>query len=147
MSHMQKIFLETSYFIRFFTKDDSEKFQECVDLIELIKLGKIHPYISNIVILEIVFVLTRIYKFPVIKILPVLKDTLQLRNITLIEKTDTKLALKFFQKTNIKYSDCLISTQVPEGVLLVTYDSDFSKINSLTTSTPKEITKLFIYQK
>lgn len=136
---MRKAFIETSVFIRFLTRDNEEKYQECIKLFEQISLGKILPYTSNTVIAEIIFILKRHYNFPKKKILSAIEKLLILRNLTLIEKTDTKQALKFFAKYNIKYGDALIAAQVPIKVSLLTYDADFIKVPSLNTKMPKDI--------
>lgn len=134
-----KIFLETSVIIRFLTQDDAKKYKDTLQLFEKIQDGRLAPYISNIVVAEIIFVLTRLYQFSKDKVLAALTDLLALRNIVIIEKTDTKKALNHFKKFNIKYSDCLIATQVPKGAVLVTYDSDFKRISSLDSKTPPEV--------
>lgn len=136
---MKKLFLETSIFVRYFTADDENKFRDCVQLLEVIeKEGKVRPYISNIVILEILFVLTHVYNFSKKDVLDGIDKILNLRNITLIEKTDTKQALKLYKKYNIKYADCLIASQLLRGIKLVTYDEEFSKIKILSVLTPAE---------
>ena len=85
-----KIFIETSVFIRFLSQDDIKKYKDVSRLIEMIQEGKATPYISSMVITEIVFVLTRLYQFSKDKVLAALTDLLALRNIVLIEKTDTR---------------------------------------------------------
>jgi predicted nucleic acid-binding protein len=136
---MKKAFIETSVFVRFLTRDVEEKYQECAIFFEQVSLGKILPYTSNTVISEIIFILDRHYSFPKKKILAAIDKLLALRNLTLIEKTDTRKALTIFKKHNIKYEDCLISAQVPPQTILTTYDKDFTKIPSLKTTTPKGI--------
>lgn len=134
-----KVFLETSVVIRFLTRDDAKKYKDTSRLIEKIQEGKITPYTSNIVITEIIFVLTRLYQFSKDRVLAALTDFLALRNMVLIEKTDTKKAMHYFKKFSIKYTDCLIATQVPEEAVLITYDSDLQKISSLNAKTPQEM--------
>lgn len=136
---MNKIFIDTSIFIRFLTQDIPAKYSECEMLFKLVQDGKIKSYISNFVLFEIIFVLSRQYKFPKKRILQILSQILKIRNITVIEKTDTIEALKLYDQYNIKYGDCVITTQVPKGVILVTYDADFSKIPSLESKTPAEL--------
>ncbi len=134
-----KIFLDTNIFIRFLTRDNEKMFDECRKLFEFIRMGKIVPYTSNIVLLEIVFILTRQYKFPKNDVRKDLEKLINLRNLTLIETADTKDAVRLFGNTNIKFSDCYISTQIPTGVTLVTYDKDFKKISSISAKTPAEV--------
>lgn len=136
---MSKVFVETSVFIRFLTADDHQKFKDCTVFFKKIEQGKLRPYTSNIVLLEILFLLTKLYKFPKTKVLKDVSQILNLRNITLIEKTDTRKALKIFNQYNIKYADCLITTQVPPKTLLATYDEDFVKLKTLKTLTPNEV--------
>lgn len=136
---LMKVFIDTSIFVRFFTHDLPDKVNECERIFEVIKDGKIKPYISNVVFMELVFVLTRQYKFKKDIVVKVLANLLNLRNLVVIEKTNTRQAIRIYKKNNIKYGDCLIATQVPEGVSIVTYDTDFSKIPFLKSITPAEI--------
>src|SRR3989344_1080529 len=136
---MVKVFVETSVFLRFLTADDAQKFQDCVALFEKVEQGKIRPYASNVVILEILFLLTKLYKFPKAKVLSDIGKILNLRNLTLIEKTDTKMALNLFNKFNIKYADCLIAGQVPKATILLTYDEDFKKLKNYNIAAPAEV--------
>ena len=136
---MVKVFIETSVFMRFLTADDAQKFKDCVVLFEKVEQGKIRPYVSNIVILEILFLLTKLYKFPKAKVLADIGKILNLRNLTLIEKTDTRTALKMFDEYNIKYADCLIAGQIPKQTTLLTYDEDFKKLKDLKTASPTQV--------
>lgn len=139
---MEKIFLETSFFIRYFTADDKEKFEDCRELLEATEKGRLRPYTSNIVLLEILFVLTKVYKFSKKEALEGIKKVIAIRNLTLVEKSDSEKAFGLFEKYNIKYADCLISTQVPKGVKLVTYDEEFSKIKNLILTTPRDFVSI-----
>ena len=133
---MHKVFIDTSVFIRFLTFDDKQKAQECEQFFKQVEQGKLRPYISNIVILEIQFVLTRLYSFPKNKVLLDIGNLIALRNLTIVEKTDTKKALSLHKKINVKYPDCLISTQIPKDTKVVTYDEDFSKIPGIFVAKP-----------
>lgn len=136
---MTKVFIDTNVFVRFLTQDDPKKFQECKKFFEFIEKGKIRPYTSNIVILEIQFVLTRQYNVAKKEVLENIDDLLSLRHITLIEKTNTRIALSLYKKYNIKFTDCLIATQIPRGSKLVTYDEEFKKIKGISVSSPEEL--------
>lgn len=135
---MTKVFIDTSIFIRFLTKDDVEKYNQCAKFFDLVELGKLRSYTSNIVILEIQFVLIRLYKFPKDKVLEDINNLLSLRNLTLIEKSNTQEAIAIYQKQNIKYPDCLIATQIPVDTKMVSYDTDFSKIKNLPVALPED---------
>lgn len=138
---MIKIFLETSVFIRFFTQDDPEKGEKCTQLFRMIEQGKARPYTSNIVLMEIIYILIKVYHYPKQEVVKDVSRALSLRNLILVEKTNTKMALNYFKNYSIKYGDCLIATQIPPKVTLITYDSDFSKIPSLILATPEILIK------
>ena len=135
----KKAFIDTSVFIRFFTNDDPEKFQDCLEFFEVVESGKIRPYISQVVIFEIVFVLSRLYSFPKEKILLAIDEICNIRNITVIEVTNTRSALDLYGVYSIKYQDCLIVTQIPQGCTLVTYDDEFKRVPTITPRTPMEL--------
>lgn len=134
---MTKVFIDSNIFIRFLTQDDPHKAIQCTEFFKKIGEGSLRPYISGLIILEIQFVLIRIYKFPKAKVLDDINTILTLRNLTLIEKANTKIALDLYKKHNIKYADCLIATQIPKGTQLVTYDKEFEKLK-LSTTTPED---------
>ena len=135
---MIKVFIDTSVFIRFLTQDDPRKFKDCFKFFEKIELGKLRPYTANIVILEIHFVLTRLYKQSKTKVVSDIENLLALRNLTLIDKTDTTKALNLYKRQNIKFADCYIATQVPGTCHLVTYDEEFSKVKTISVKEPKD---------
>lgn len=135
---MVKIFIDSNIFIRFLTQDDPQKAASCIRLFEIIEEGRLRPYISNVVILEILFVLKKQYKFPKEKVIDDINTILSIRNLTVIEKTNTQRAFTLYKKYNIKFGDCLIATQIPKGVKLVSYDSEFIKIK-IPTFTPAEL--------
>lgn len=134
-----KIFIDTNIFVRLLTHDVPQKVKECERLFEFIQNGSIKPYISNVVIMELVYILTKQYRFNKAVVTKALEKIFKLRNITIIESTKTQEALVLFKKYSIKYGDCLIATQVPKGVGLLSYDTDFPKILAIKSITPAEI--------
>jgi len=134
-----KLFLDTNIFLRFLLNDAQKSYEEVVQLFEKIEEGKIKPYTSNIVILEIIFVLTKTLKVNQKVVLKDIEALLSMRGLTLIDKTHTKKALRVYKETCIKYADCLIATQIPSDMRLCTYDQEFSRIKSLKTCKPGDI--------
>ena len=134
-----KIFLDTNIFLRFFINDNENKFLDCVKLFQKIKEGLITPYTSNVVFIEFLYTAIRFYKFSKKATLKAVDRILKMRNLTIIERTNTKKALEFFKLYNIKYGDCLIATQIPEKAILCSYDEDFIKIPHLKVKNPSQI--------
>ncbi len=139
---MNKVFIDTNTFIYFLNENESVKKQNCTKLFRTIESGKIKPYSSNIVFMELVYVLVKTFKQSKKTAAQILTKLSQMRNFTLIEKTDTKKALFFFGKHNIKFGDCLIATQIPSESTLITYDKDFQKISGVNSMTPEKFLRL-----
>lgn len=137
---MKKVFIDTNVWIRHLVHDN-EQYNDCLQLFEIVEQGKIAPYISNIVVLEITYVLISVYNIPKQQALQDIHDILQTRGLVVIEKTNTTKALSLAKTTRVKISDCFIASQIPENMTLCTYDQDFKKFPQLQIATPKEILK------
>lgn len=135
---MKKIFIDSNIWLRLFTKDPSPQFETSHKLITKVETGNFLPYVSNIVLLEVAFTLKTYYKLKHQQIITYLDTILHTRNLTIIERADSKKALSLFSKTKIKYADCLIATQIKPGMRLVTYDRDFEKLIPKQSITPAE---------
>jgi predicted nucleic acid-binding protein len=136
-----KIFIDSNIWLRFFLANEEKSFKACQKLFQLIETGRIKPYTSTIVLLEVNYVLVSIYKVASSSVFQDLKNILTTRNLTLIEKADFVKSLDLSQKLKIKLADCLISLQVPKDSFLVTYDKDFKKFKNLKVKTPEELIK------
>lgn len=139
-----KVFLDTNIFLRFYLRDVPEQFEECQILFQVIQQGLITPYTSSVVLLEINYVMRQTYKVPKQLVLNQIVKLKKLRNLTLIEKTDSQSAIRIYEKLNIKLGDCLIATQLPTNTTLVTYDDEFKKIPGLTIAFPGEVVKKLV---
>ena len=134
---MKKLFLDTNIWLRFIL-EDNEQAKDCRELIAQVEAGKWRVYTSTIVMLEINYVLSSVYKIKRSEVLRDLEAILKTRNLTLIEKTDFNQALKFCRQFGVKLSDCLIAAQLPKKMILVSYDQDFKKL-PITVKTPANL--------
>lgn len=134
-----RIFLDTNVFLRYLVNDNASMHLDCTAIIKRIMEGKIKPLTSNVVFIELFYTLTRTYKFSSDLVTNALTKLFQLRNLVIIERTDTKRAFKLYRQLHIKFGDCLIATQIPKGANLVTYDDDFKKLRGLYPQTPKQL--------
>lgn len=136
---MKKIFLDTNIWLRYFLNDEKKQFIDCQKLLSLNETGKLRIYTSTICLLEIVYTLSSFYKITRNQIIINLEEILSSRNLTLIERTNFPKTLEFFKKHQIKFTDCLIASQLPPKTILCTYDADFKKIKSIVSKTPIEL--------
>lgn len=135
---MKKLFLDTNIWLRFFLRDN-EQAKDCSELLNHVELGNLTPYISSIILLEINYVLTFTYKYPGSKSYKYLEGILKTRGLTVIEKTNSANAMKNYKSHKIKFTDCLIASQIPKDMVLITYDQEFKKIPGLSVQTPAQI--------
>lgn len=134
---MNKLFLDTNVWLRFILEDNLQA-KDCRKLIVQIESGKWRVYTSTIVMMEINYVLSSVYKIKTNQVLNDLEAILKTRNLTLIEKTDFRQALKYYKQTKIKLTDCLIAAQLQPKMILVSYDRDFLKL-PVTVKTPADL--------
>jgi predicted nucleic-acid-binding protein len=135
---MNKIFLDTNIWIRPLV-EDSKQSTEIINLIKAVDQGQFQPYTSNIVLLEVNFVLQSVYKAKSSSVITDIQNILKTKSLVLIEKTRFKEAIKLHQQTRVKLTDCLIATQLPPNTTLITYDQDFQKLPGVTSKTPKQL--------
>lgn len=139
----KKLFIDTNIWLRFLVKDESEQHQASAKLIEQIEQGVYQPYTSSWVMMELFFVLTKLYAHQPLPAQTIIKQILTTRSLTLIEKTSLSAAISLSQQTKVKLADCLIATQIPTGIMLVTYDHDFTKLakhlTNLQIQTPETL--------
>jgi len=136
---MVRVFFDSNVWIAYLTQRNETEFKSVNQLINLVKDGKIIPYTSNIVFLEVFFVLVSLYKFNKLTVGKDLTSLFDLRNLIVVEKTDTRKAFEYCQQFQIKLADAFIATQIPEKVTLSTFDKEFKKLAFLESATPSEI--------
>ena len=131
--------MDTNIFVRFLVNDDPVKWRDCERIFKKISLGEIIPYSSELVFLEIYYVLTSFYKRQKSEVSKDLLKFLKLRNLVLIKKYDLGRAFRMRNRLGIKLADCLISSQIPKNVLLCSYDRDFKKVKGIKLVLPQDI--------
>lgn len=131
-----KIFLDTNLLLRYYLKDNPEQFESVANLLLQIEEGQFKVYTSSIIFLEVSYVLKSVYKLSLPEIIDILDSIFTIRGITVLEKTNTKLALQFYKKYKIKFTDCLIASQMPKNTILVSFDEELSKIKEITLKKP-----------
>ncbi|KKS70915.1 hypothetical protein A3A14_01385 [Candidatus Daviesbacteria bacterium RIFCSPLOWO2_01_FULL_43_38] len=136
---MKKIFIDTNLWVRFFIEDNQEQFYQSKALLTQVEEGDFRAYTSTIVLLELQFVLQKLYHLSFEKTVEIFEIIRKVRNITIIEKTNLDLALQFLKLYKIKFPDCLIASQLPKNTVLVSFDQELSKIKEITVKDPGQI--------
>lgn len=134
-----KLLLDSNIWLRYLARDDEAAYQTCSKLFGYIQHGAIRPYISAIILLEIYWVLTSLYRVTKNSAQGDIEKISSTRRLTIIEKTHFREAFTLHKKTGVKLADCLIATQVGKGIILVTYDREFRKLPGLAVAEPEEV--------
>lgn len=134
-----KIFIDTNLWVRFFIQDVQAQYEITKSLLSKVEVGELKVYTSTIVLLELQYVLQKLYKLSLEGLIEVFEVIKRLRGITIIDKTDFDLALKFYKQYRIKFTDCLIASQLPEDTILVSFDEELSKIKEVVVKKPQEV--------
>lgn len=136
---MKKFFIDTNLWVRFFIEYNQEQFDQTKSLLAQVEKGNFRVYTSTIVLLELQFVLQKLYHLSFEKTIEIFEIICKIRNITIIEKTNLDLAIKFLKLYKIKFPDCLVASQLPKDTILVSFDEELSKIKEITVKNPKQV--------
>lgn len=136
----KRYFLDTNVFLRFFLVDSSQS-PACAQLIQLVEEGKLLVATSSIVLLELHYVLKKIYGFSEVELQTLMEMVLSIRNMQLCESLDFRQGLEWHHEYRAKLPDCLIASQVPPKAVFVSYDKDFDRLSWLKRLTPEVVIK------
>lgn len=134
-----KIFIDTNLWVRFFIQDIPDQYEATKSLLERVEQGELKIYTSTIILLELQYVLQKLYKLSLAGMIEVFEIILKVRGITVVDKTNIKQALQFYKKYKIKFTDCLIASQLPKEAVLVSFDEELVKIKEIMVKKPQEI--------
>lgn len=134
-----KIFIDTNLWVRFFLQDVQAQYEITKNLLAKVEIGELRAYTSAIVLLELQYVLQKFYKLSYEGLIEAFGVIKRLRKLTIIEKTNFDLALKYYKQYHIKFSDCLIASQLKEDMVLVSFDEELAKIKETTVKKPQEV--------
>lgn len=129
---MKKIFVDTNIILRFLLGDsDSVAVQKVLN-------GKNTLVIPDIVIAEVIWTLSRFYKWPKVKIIEFLVVLLKSSNVEFSEAVVFS-SFNTFLKNNIKYTDAYISVLMGNANIneIYSFDHDFDKIPKVKRLEPK----------
>jgi predicted nucleic-acid-binding protein len=136
---MNKAFVDTSVILRLLVKDDDIKMKAAENLLRNAGREGVVLYLLPVTILEIVWVLEKVFKFKkkdIRELTEAIMNTPQLK----VEKEDTfRKALRIYEERNVKFADAVMGYWgLEKGLMTVfTYDEkDFKRIEGLAVRKP-----------
>lgn len=137
-----KILIDTNIFIRALLDEHAEVNLECRELFRLVNKQGIDFFTSDLVISEIVWVLTRFYGIDKSITIKYVKGILS-QNYKYITNYNRQLALYYYSLYSAKYIDCVLSSideLQKHEMIVVSYDKDFDKLG-VVRKEPRQVIK------
>ena len=132
------IFLDTNIFLRFFLKENESMFQRLEKLFYEIISGNIIGVSNAMIIAEVVWVLSRSYKWNKEKICDNIEFILSTPNIRFKDKVILVNAISIYKEKNIGFIDAYnYSYMKANGINeIYSFDRDFDKLKDLKRLEP-----------
>lgn len=137
-------FVDTNIFLRVLNREDEKSFNECSELLRLVKENKIEIFTSNLVLSEIIFTLISFYKFKKTDATESLKSVINLTGLKITNRANIKIVLEFYENYNIKFVDAMIASNpliLQKKMKIISYDKDFDKLGAIRIEPSKLLIK------
>lgn len=135
---MKKRFVDTNVFLRFLTRDNPEKFEDCKSLFKKTIKGKISLITSEMVIAELIWTLLSYYNVPKAEVVEKVSIILNTPNLHVLNKDLILEALVLYGKKDIDYIDAYNTVFMGHHKVeeIYTYDQHFSIIDNIHPMKP-----------
>jgi predicted nucleic acid-binding protein len=135
-------FVDTNVLLRYFTRDDEEKAQRTLALLQHIERGEERVETSQIVIFEVIFILDRTYNVPRARIHALVKPVLELRGLSVPSKSLLLETLDRFATASRKlsFADLYIALDARSRGIgeIYSWDRGFDRIQGVTRVEPND---------
>ena len=120
--------IDTNVIVRLFTKNPKEQFVLAKEFFEKVAEGAVVAAISEGVVLESLYVLTKIYGLEKKRVVENLLRLFMMKNVISEEKVIIVEALKILQRRNIDFIDALLCARAAvQGHKIYSFDTDIQK--------------------
>ena len=106
---------DTNILIRYLMRDDEALYLRAKEFFDKVKEGSTKAVILESVIVECVYILTKIYNAPRNKAAQSLIDILHYKGIANLDRTELIRALTLFYERNIDIVDCILIVKKTSG--------------------------------
>ncbi len=125
---MPTFFVDTDVFLRFLLDDHEEQAKTAQKYFEGAQNGEIELIVLPQVLLEVCYVLAKVYKVPKKQIVSKIKAILGSEYLSVIDRQNLYSAISLFENKNVDFVDAYIySSAKNQKVGILTFDKDFDK--------------------
>ncbi|PIP63815.1 hypothetical protein COW97_00620 [Candidatus Roizmanbacteria bacterium CG22_combo_CG10-13_8_21_14_all_34_12] len=127
---MKKYYVDSNFFLRFILKDNLNQWKVANDYFKEAKLEKVKLVFLTETIIEIEYVLRKVYKLSRRIILKYLLTLLSINNFEITDQELLKDTLLYYVEKNIDFVDIIIFLKArSQNAEVLTFDKDFDKIS------------------
>lgn len=125
----QPVCPDTNFILRYLLRDNEAHFSAANDFFEKVRAGKLTALISEAVLVESLYVLTKYYAVSRPDAAKSLAGLFHYKGVTNSDKESFFKGLELFSTTSLDPVDCILAARsVVEGVTVMTFDKALKKI-------------------
>lgn len=127
---MDKFFVDTNIFTRFFLQDDKTLSPKAEKVITDCENGKYTLVLAPVLFLEITWLLHSFYKQKKNSVILILKKMLHFTNFEILEKELVEKMIFLYEKSNVDLIDCYFVAQMQDKRIdqIFSFDHHFDKL-------------------
>lgn len=126
---MKKYIVDTNVFLRFLLKDHKKHYQTAKKYFTQAKKGKINLILIPQIVLEINYVLKKVYSLPRNRITNILAKLIKSPDLEVQKRELLLKAVEKYKKTNVDLMDLyLYETAQEQNAQILSFDKDFTRI-------------------
>jgi uncharacterized protein len=135
---MEREFVDTNVFLRYLTRDDHSKYEDCKTLFKKAIEGKITLATSGLVVAELIWTLLSYYKIPKAEVVEKISIIVGTDKLYIPEKEMIADALVLYARKNIDYIDAFNAVLMRYNGLneIYSYNQDFDTIEGIKRKEP-----------
>jgi len=125
------VLIDANIFLRLFVRENEVLFLETQEFFRLVEQGTIDAFVPTVAVAEVLFVLSSWYKVSKDGTIALLNRITTSPGIEIFDDLDLRVAVTLYQKSNVKFIDCLLasSNRIQKGeAAILSYDRDFGKL-------------------
>ena len=124
---MKRYICDTNFILRYLLADNDKQFKKTQACFVQIREGAAEAFLMEAVFAEVIFVLSSHYSVPRNKISEVLQKLLSYKGLV-ADKSVLRLALDYYQGSNLHIVDCLIAARSCDSQAgLLSFDKELTK--------------------
>lgn len=133
-----RAWVDANVILRFLTGDPTDMAQKARTLLEAADEGRVVLVVEDIVVAEVVWVLTSYYGYPASKVATTLQELLSHDGMECADKPSLLVALHLFSEKKVDFADALLAARMAGqgGGSIFSFDRHFDRLPGVTRLMP-----------